>query len=103
MRNKTTEYIRICKQNYIKNIVHENLTDQKKIGNEIGKLLPRGNKVDTIIDLVNQNNNNLIERDDTVDYINRYFSNMGTDLALNYNKPWSFFGPAIMQNLTKLK
>ena len=36
LRNKTTEYIRICKQNYIKNIVHEHLTDQKKIWNEIG-------------------------------------------------------------------
>ena len=103
LRNKTTEYIRICKQNYIKNIVHENLTDQKKIWNEIGKLLPGGNKVDTIIDLVNQNNNNVIERDDTADYINRYFLNIGTDLALNYNNPWSFFGPAINAELNKIK
>ena len=67
--------------------------DSKKFSKNIQEVIPNkkfnnGN----IFNLLDNSTNEMIDSDNTADFINDYFTNIGPNLAKKLTKPWSFVG-----------
>ena len=92
LRNACTNRLRKAKAQYIKEQLEIHSNDQKKFWKHIQEVIPNSNKNTKIINLKDTNTGDPIELNDTADYINNFFINIGPNLAKNCHQPWQFTG-----------
>ena len=90
LRNDCLREVRRAKTNFIQNELDANWNDSKKFWQQVNTLLPK-NANSATINLMN-NNNEPVPVDHVPDFVNNYFSNIGSKLAETMNEPWSYNG-----------
>ena len=69
------------------------MRDSKKFWKNIQEVIPnKKSNNGNIFNLLDNSTNEMIDSNNTADFINDYFTNIGPNLARNLNKPWSFVG-----------
>ena len=76
-----------------------NNNDPKRFWNTILSILPGKKGKSTKIWLKNQTNNTDIDQNNTANFINTFFTNIGKDLASQYNEEWRYFGDVCQNSL----
>ena len=92
LRNSCLSQIRQAKRNFIQNQLNEHWNDSKKIWKEINQILPDKATKHQNISLIDQDTGLEIDNDQTADYINTFFTNIGPKLAQNLTEPWHYDG-----------
>ena len=71
--------------------MENNKSDSKKFWKNIHEILPIGNQSKRI-SLTDQNSNLEIDVDNTAEFVNTFFANIGPNLAKKFNAPWRYEG-----------
>ena len=91
-RNACTNRLRKARADYIKDQLVTHSNNQKKFWNHIQNVLPTTGNNKKIISLLDNDKNN-VEPEDTADFINNFFINIGPNLAKKCNLEWEYIGP----------
>ena len=83
--------VRNAKSNFIKDELNTHFNDPKKFWDKVSLALPSNSSGSNLIKLKNHNNI-VISEEDTSDYINNFFSNIGKNLASKLSTPWTYKG-----------
>ena len=87
LRNHCKTIIRRAKGDFVQDYLDDNVISLKKFWEKINYLLPRtitGNS----IQLVDKENSTPVSVDQTPDFINNFFTNIGPELAKDFKLPW---------------
>ena len=76
---------------------------QKKFWKDIQEVIPNNNKGSKFINLKDQENATYVEVNETADFINKFFTNIGPKLAKNCTKPWQYTGEIWEQHLADIE
>ena len=87
IKNKVSANCDKARKDHVKVTEEENLNDAKKFWREINELLPN-NKVKEEIRLKREGDENYLSKEETPDFINKFFINIGPDLAKDMNLEW---------------
>ena len=91
LRNACTNRLRKARADFIKEQLEIHTNDQKKFWNHIQDVLPMKGRNTKVISLLDDNNNT-IEADNTADFINNFFTNIGPNLAKDCTFDWEYPG-----------
>ena len=91
-KNEVRQIIRRAKTDYIKGNLERHKGDAKKFWQIIGELVPTNKSKRGQISLVDKDTDQPIKAEDTATFINKYFTEIGPNLAKNCNTPWSYNG-----------
>ena len=91
LRNDCLRDVRNAKSDYIKNELLENQNDSKKFWQQINAILPKGKGAD-LINLIDGITGIPVKDNDVQNFINDYFSTIGSKLAENFNMEWTYTG-----------
>ena len=92
LRNYTLSVIRQAKANYVQQEIGDEANSAKKFWEKINYILPKGTKHKRF-NIVDQNSDKLVPDDETADFINNFFADIGPKLAekidtnVSSNKP----------------
>ena len=92
LRNDCLARIRRAKADFVKSELGENMKDSKKFWKNIKEILPLNNKSIKKFLLINNDTNENVQEEATAGYINRFFTNIGPNLAATFTKPWYYEG-----------
>ena len=92
MRNNVGKLIEEAKKNYLNDEFLTTKRDPKKFWRNINSILPNNKKNDKSKIFLKSDNGKDIEENETSNYINNFFSNIGPNVAKHYNKEWEYFG-----------
>ena len=90
-KNEVRQIIRRAKTDYIKGNLEQH-KDANKFWQIIGELVPTNKSKRGKINLVDKGTDQPIKEEDTATFINKYFTEIGPNLAKNFNTPWSYDG-----------
>ena len=85
-------FVRQAKLNFIQDKLEANSSDSKKFWKIINDILPNNKMNKTNISLVDTNTNNPIPKTETPNVINKFFAEIGPDLANFFNTKWYYEG-----------
>ena len=102
LRNNCLSKIRKAKSDFIKNEINENMSDSKKFWKQIKEIIPNSGTFQNKIILNDENTGQLIEENNTADYINDFFTNVGPKLARNLHMPWEYKGKVADRHLSDI-
>ena len=89
LRNDCLREVRKAKSNFIQNELNINWNDSKKFWQHINTILPKNSDSSTIKLM---DNDKPIHENDIPNFINNYFSNIGSKLAETMTEPWAYNG-----------
>ena len=89
LRNDCLREVRRAKTDFIQNELNTNWNDSKKFWQQINTILPKNTNSSTI-KLIDEDTP--VHTDKVSDFINKYFSNIGSKLAESINEPWAYNG-----------
>ena len=92
MRNSCLSRICKTKGDLIQNQLDTNKSDSKKCWKNIYEIIPKNKNNKNNIKLINHENSQPISEQDTALFINEFFSNIGPNLAMNFNQEWQYEG-----------
>ena len=101
-RNKGGRDLENLRADFLKNQQEINKNDPKKFWNAILSVYPGKKGKTSRIWLKNQNDDSEIDQADTANFINSFFTNIGKDLAKQYNTEWKYFGEVCQNSLEDL-
>ena len=89
--NQTKTAIKSAKRDFVRDNLERNENDPKRYWDSINQLVCK-NKGHNIINLIDNNTNETIDKTDTCTYRNNIFGNIGPNLAqiFNVNTPWTY-------------
>ena len=102
LRNLCTNRLRKAKADYVKEQLESHSNDQKKFWKNIQEVIPNKPKGAKPIILKDQQQGTQVEVNDTADYINKFFINIGPNLAQNCTYIWNYTGTTTDQNLSDI-
>ena len=88
IRNQTKTWIQQAKADYIKNKLEQSKGDHKKFWRTIKQVIPDNKSQSTELVLKDTTSGQTIPKNQTADYINNFFANVGSNLAKNCKLPW---------------
>ena len=103
LRNQVNKMVRNAKANYIKEQLELCRGDSKKCWYNISKILPDSKKKLQVFNLNDTVTKTKVESEATAAYINKYFSDIGINLAKNYKEPWTYHGPFPISKFTQFR
>ena len=89
LRNDCLKEVRSAKSNFIREELNTNWNDSKKFWQQINTILPK-NANSSYIKLID--NDMPVETGNVSNFINEYFSNIGSKLAESMREPWVYKG-----------
>ena len=89
LRNDCLNVVRKAKSNFIQNELNINWNDSKKFWQNVNTILPQSTDPSSI---KLNDNGHPVSKGDIPDFINNYFSNIGTKLAESLREPWVYNG-----------
>ena len=93
LRNNCTKRLRKARADYIKENLENNIGNSKKFWKNIQDVLPnKKNRSMGNFDLYDDTNKQDIPTEETADYINNFFVNIGPKLAQRYDETWNYEG-----------
>ena len=92
LRNRAKLLVRQAKQDYFKDQLELNKSNPSNFWRVISYVTNSKTKSKSNISLIDQNTGNKVAEQDTANFINYYFANIGPNLAANLNEPWSYTG-----------
>ena len=101
LRNSCTNRLRKARADFIKEQLVTHSNDQKKFWNHIQEVLPAKGNNKKIISLLDNDNNN-VKLEDTADFINQFFINIGPNLAKDCHLEWEYKGPISQGSLSEM-
>ena len=96
-RNRVGRDLENLRADFLREQQEVNKNDPKKFWKTISTIFPGKKGKTSKIWLKNHRNDTQIEQIDTANYINTFFTNIGKDLAQQYNNEWRYYGD-ISQN-----
>ena len=102
MRIACTNRLRKAKADFIKEQLGTHSNDQKKIWKHIQEVLPSNAHGSGSISLFDDNKQ-IIETENTANYINQYFTDIGPNLARSCQMNWSYDGNDCMGTLSDIE
>ena len=90
--NEVKSLIKRAKKEYIIGNLERHVNDTKKFWGTIGEIIPSNKKDQVKIHLVDRDSAKPIPESDIANSINKYFTNIGPDLAKQLNATWSYDG-----------
>ena len=98
--NDCTKRLREARADYIKDNLDNNIGNQKKFWKNIQNIIPSKNKQNLgTFKLKDDNTGIEIEENETAQYINDFFVNIGPNLAKKCDQPWRFDGVPCADNI----
>ena len=91
IRNYCTARLRQSKADFIKDKMRANGDDQKKFWKAVKEIIPSNKNSQNLINLVDDNNDD-VPVDQAANFINRYFVNIGPNLASVLQQDWQYNG-----------
>ena len=85
-RNKCNTLIRDSKSDYIKTSLDANVLNPRKYWKILNSMLKTGKETTVDFEFINQDSKVSIPKEDTADFLNDYFANVGTRKAPNRNR-----------------
>ena len=102
-RNRVGRQIELARANYFKEEHDASRGDPKRFWRNISSVLP-GNKSHMVIDsLVDQDSNESVSQQDAAEFINKFFANIGPNLARDNNTAWEYGGLVNDERLTEVR
>ena len=103
LRNHCTKRLREARAEYIKDNLDNNLGDQKKFWKNIQNIIPSSKKKKTgNFKLKDEITGLDIDENETAQYINEFFVNIGPNLAKKCDQQWRFNGNHCAQNIDNI-
>ena len=100
LRNTCTKRLRDARADYIKENLENNMGDQKKNWKNIQNVIPSARKKNVgNSNLTDQETGNDIDENNTAQFINDFFVNIGPNLAKKCDQPWRFDGNPCLNNI----
>ena len=96
IRNETKLWVKNAKAEYIKHQLEVNAKDSKKFWRNIQTISPNQKRQTSIITLIDQSTKQYIPEDEVPDYINEYFSTVGSKLD-THRDAWIYPGRDLPQ------
>ena len=103
LRNSCTNRLRKAKADYIKERLEIHSNDQKKFWKHIQEVIPNNNKGTKLIHLKDNTTDSLININETSDYINKFFTNIGPNLAKECDQAWQYTGITCEHKLANIE
>ena len=88
LRNDCKATIRRAKGNFVQDYLENDIISLKKFWEKINCLLPSSSSGNSI-QLIDKGNNTPVTVEQTPNFINDFFTNIGPNLAINFDLPWS--------------
>ena len=101
-RNQTKSAIKNARSNLVKDNLEIHRDDSQKFWRQINNLILE-NESSKYINLINEIDAAEINKSDVAGFINDYFTNIGPSLARNFNKPWSYDGENIQDQIPEIE
>ena len=98
-RNQVGRDLENLRADFLRRQQEDNKANPKKFWNNISSIFPSKSTQSKNIWLKDQTTHKEIESEDTADFINRYFTNIGPNLAKQHNKRWEYFGETVEQSI----
>ena len=92
IRNFCTKRLRKAKAEFIKDQMAATEGNQKKNWKNIQNIIPNSKKGQILINLINEASGAIIPDDQTANYINNFFVEIGPRLAASLDKEWIYEG-----------
>ena len=84
---------------FLKRQQEDNKNDPKKIWNNIASIFPSKTSNPSKTWLKDSITQNEIALEETADYINQFFTNVGPNLARQHNKRWEYYGETLVDSI----
>ena len=98
-RNRVGRELENLRSDFLKRQQEANKNDLKQIWNSISTVFPGKKGKSSKIWLKNNVNNTEVKQEDTANFINTFFTNIGKDLASQYNVNWIYFGETCQNSI----
>ena len=92
IRNFCTKRLRNAKAEFIRDKMIATGGDQKKFWKNIQDIIPNTKKSQNLISLINENTGEVIPENQTANFINDFFLNIGPKLAAPLDREWDYIG-----------
>ena len=92
LRNDVTKLVRNARAKYIKDGLEVDKQDSQKFWKKVNSVVKGSKNGSQVLMLVDEVSELEVPRENTADYINEFFINVGPKLAEGYNKEWSYDG-----------
>ena len=103
LRNEVGKIVESAKRNYLEEEFLSSKKDPKRFWRNIYSIIPNNKNSKKGKIHLNDDEGNSISYDNTANYINDFFSNIGPNLAKKYDKEWTFFDRESENQLNDLK
>ena len=103
LRNECVTKMRRAKCDFVKNEMNTNTNVSKKIWRNVKEIWPNKKANSPKITLIDQDTKNEIRQEDTANYINQFFTNVGPSLARNLTEPWSYDGIISQRHINNIE
>ena len=87
LRNEVKDIIRRAKREFVQDEIGNDEHTPRKFWEKISYVLPSRDKSSTIR-LINKNSGDVVDDESLPDYINRFFTDIGPNLAANFEEEW---------------
>ena len=94
-RNRVGRDLKTLRADFLKRQQEANWGDPKKFWKVVSEILPKKAKGRNDIWLKDQLKGHPITQENTPDYINSFFTNIGPSLASKFKGPWNYFGKTL--------
>ena len=92
IRNFCTKRLRKAKAEFIRDKMEATGGDQKKFWKTIQDIIPNTKKSQNLISLINENTGEVVSENETANFINDFFLNIGPKLAASLDREWDYMG-----------
>ena len=99
LRNKVGRDLENLKADYLKGQQEVNRADPKKFWQEVSQIIPNNKSSSSEIWLRDQQNNQEVPPHSTAEFINKFFTEIGPNLAKSFNKEWVYFGDVVPDSI----
>ena len=103
LRNNVGSLIDSAKKNFLNDEFISSKNDPKKFWRNINTVLPNSKRNEKSKILLKNNSGENIDEIRTADYINEFFSNIGPNLAKDFNSEWEYFGKESELEISDIK
>ena len=99
LRNQLGKDIRNLRADYLKNQQAENKDDPKKFWKCVSTILPGKKGSHGSIWLKDKGSGSDIEREETAGYVNKFFTDIGPNLAKTHKVGWRYYGATVPESV----
>ena len=100
LRNRAKILSKNAKKDYFHTQLNRNKGNSKKFWKTVGEVISPNKNDLTTITLIDQSSHVEVPHDQTANFINTYFTNIGNNLARNLNEEWKYNGIEYNGNFT---